>query len=185
MLAKDKPMTIWPLSVAARGHVNSEDLARLLPAIFNPNTPIADFGCGRGFYVKELQEKGFNAIGFEGTKRINRISYTPVRRADLSKPLKLTKKHNIISLEVAEHLLPEQQPQFVQNIVENLDNTLLLSWAIPGQGGDGHNNCRCNVYVMRLFQQYGLTLDYNTTLHLRATVQDASWFANTLFLFRR
>lgn len=180
-------LTIWPLDLARHGHVDSPQLAALLPQLLPIDTAVADLGCGRGYYVHHLQQLGYRIDGYEGTEGINDIAHCYVYGGvDLTRPMQINGPlRNIICLEVLEHILPEQEAGFIDNIMRNLADVLVLSWAVPGQVGDGHNNCRDNQYVIDLFTGRGLTLDEAETARCRADMTDTAWLRNTLFIFRR
>ena len=135
-------ITIWNLEEAKTMHQNSEPLANFLINFLPKSKTVYDFGCGTGFYLSKLSENKFRCIGVEGTPGINEIShFKEIKEADLSKPLDLkTSKGTVLSFEVAEHLAPEQEYQFVKNLLKYCDRFLIISWAIEGQNGYGHNN---------------------------------------------
>ena len=96
-----------------------------------------DFGCGTGQYLKRLQDAGFTKlIGFEGDPPVQR-EFKDIRKHDLTTPLVLQEKGNVVSLEVAEHIPPEFEGVYLDNLANACDGKLIVSWAI-GQGGDGH-----------------------------------------------
>jgi len=76
----------------------------------------------------------------------------------------------VLSLEVIEHI-----PQEFENIVlDNIDRAaghgVVLSWAVPRQGGYYHVNNRSPTYVNQTMCDRGFTMDQNATLTLhRAT----------------
>lgn len=52
-----------------------------------------------------------------------------------------------MSLEVGEHLPPQFEDIFIQNLHNNNKHGIVLSWAVKGQGGHGHFNEQNNDYV--------------------------------------
>lgn len=62
-----------------------------------------------------------------------------------------------------------------------------MSWAIEGQAGIGHINCRNNDWVINQMKIRGYKLAYNKTESLREAVKDChcTWFKNTLMYFKR
>lgn len=188
-----KPITIWSLEDAKRLHMHSPKLAHWLAENL-PVGSVFDFGCGLGYYVNFLnnylaEENPFDAHGFEGTQGIKTIALTPaVIEMDITKRMDLaTEKGSVICFEVMEHLLPgEQEEAALQNINNFCDQWLVLSWAVVGQGGHGHNNCRNADYVVPRMEAFGFTLDTELTASARAAGgQDLPYFNNTLYVFKR
>ncbi|MFA5125791.1 MAG: class I SAM-dependent methyltransferase [archaeon] len=75
-----------------------------------PNRKILELGSGRGFFVKELKNKGFNVIGsdfnqmnLELAKKINKISLKKIDAENIN--LNKTSFDIVISVELIEHLL--------------------------------------------------------------------------------
>lgn len=186
-----KPVTIWSLEDAKRLHMNSPKLAKWLVDQLPDNVPVYDFGCGRGYYVDALNKLNFDAVGFEGTKGIKEISFSDdVIEQDITQDMShhiADNQGSVLSFEVMEHLLPgEQEEAALQNINKFCDKWLVLSWAVIGQGGHGHNNCRNADYVVPRIEAFGFTLDEALTTSARAAGgQDLPYFNNTLYVFHR
>jgi len=78
--------------------------------------------------------------------------------------------------------------KFSQTLLWNLDqanrNGIVLSWAIPKQGGHGHINELANEDVIRMLSSLGYSYDVNLSVEARnaATLQ---WLKNTVMIFRR
>ena len=101
----------------------------------------------------------------------------------MSKPIDLKVKSDIsISLEVGEHIPVEYEQIFLDNIVANTTTIVVLSWAIPGQIGNGHINCRENEYIIQQMANRGFILDKNI---LEKRKQFKNWFKDSLMLFTR
>jgi hypothetical protein len=61
-----------------------------------------------------------------------------------------------------------------------------MSWAIPGQGGNGHLNEMSNVKVRQMMEKRGYKEDRVQTKRLRKIAgSDLWWFKNTMFVFRK
>jgi hypothetical protein len=180
--------TIWTLAEAKRKHRHSAGLADALASLLPASQPVLDLGCGQGFYLQHLAERGYRCLGVEGTPGIRDIAFFPgIVTADLSKPLELDwSRSSIICLEVAEHLLPEQEAQLLETIDRYCGQWLVLSWAVPGQRGHGHNNCRSNDYVRDRFAQRGFQMQPELTDRLRTEVDEHTrYFRRTLQVFTR
>ena len=59
---------------------------------------------------------------------------------------------------------------------------VVMSWAVEGQEGIGHINCRNNDYVEGRMASLGFQLDYDKTIQLR-TVASLPWFKFTVMVF--
>jgi hypothetical protein len=91
----------------------------------------------------------------------------------------------IVSLEVLEHVPSYKEPTVVENILKLSKNGIILSWAVPKQGGVSYINEKTNDYVLELFtQKLGLYHCAQVSDHLRRNSQ-FPWFKNTLFVFTK
>ena len=125
---------------------------------------------------------GIEAVGFEG-KPDTRI-YSNIIAQDLSRPMSLGRKSDLsISLEVGEHIPVEFEKIFIDNICENSNNLVFLSWAVEGQGGHGHVNCRNNDYIIEQMSKRGFSF-IEKSLELRKAA-DMGWFKNTFMIFQK
>jgi hypothetical protein len=177
---------IWTKEEAVDdNHIFDYKLAQWMGQYFDKKHPLIDLGCGPGTYLRYFHDVGFEHLkGIEGTELNFEIGVVKV--ADLTRPFTLEKKGNIICLEVAEHIPEEFMDKFLHNVVNHLDGTLILSWAIPGQGGLGHVNCRHNIWVIDEMQKRGLVFNLQDSLKARAMVSNhARWFRDTLLVFQK
>jgi SAM-dependent methyltransferase len=71
---------------------------------------IVDLGCGRGLYVKELINFGYNVIG------IDFINFKEMLKKDITKPLNLSLFDVSICLDVFEHLTDIEVIQVLKNM---------------------------------------------------------------------
>jgi SAM-dependent methyltransferase len=120
---------------------------------------VIDVGCGTGAWLAVFQEHGIEDVcGVDGAHVAGeslRIApdrfvafdltsrYTSARRFDL-----------VVSLEVAEHLPPENAASFVASLCD-LAPAALFSAAVPFQGGTGHVNEQWPEYWASLFERHG------------------------------
>lgn len=119
---------------------------------------VVDFGCGRGAWLKAFHELGASdLVGYDGswnTKEqmlIEEIKFTP---ADLNSPIKQERKFDLaMSLEVAEHLLPESADNIVNNLVKS-SNLVMFGAAYEGQGGTDHLNEQPPSYWAKKFMAH-------------------------------
>jgi hypothetical protein len=177
---------IWDIKEASKEHKHSPRLAKGIESILPKNTPVNDFGCGKGSYIAYLQSKGYTCTGYEGTPDIESISdFHPILPIDLSNPFVVTKA-NTICLEVAEHIPKDFEDIFVENLASNTDKVLILSWGVKGQGGHGHVNEQNKDYVVKLFTDKGFTYNVPYTVKLRNEGgKELWWFKNSIYVFTR
>lgn len=120
---------------------------------------ILDVGCGTGTWLKAFEEAGVqDYLGVDGVYvdrsklRIPSSKFIPF---DISKPMDLGRKFDlVVSLEVAEHLAPQEADIIVESLVRH-GETILFSAAIPGQGGQNHLNEQWPEYWQKKFMKHG------------------------------
>lgn len=151
---------------------------------------VVDVGCGSGAWLSVFQEQGVGDVCGVDADWVDRDSllFPPDRfiAADLEKPLQLDRRFDlVVSLEVAEHLIPESAQSFVDSLVR-LGPVLLFSAAVPFQGGTNHFNEQWPGYWAAYFAQRG----YVDIDCLRHSIWDNErvewWYAqNVLFFVRK
>ena len=88
-----------------------------------------------------------------------------------------------LCLEVGEHIEPEHEAIVLDNIANSATKKIIMSWAIPGQGGFGHVNCRENDYIIAQMQARGWKHNPEESDFLRARCSGCDWFKNTIMVF--
>lgn len=145
---------------------------------------VVDMGCGLGDYVKNFKEK-FECEGFDGNPQTHKLTNGLCNVLDLSKPVKFPVKYDwVISLEVGEHIPKKYEDNFISNLCNSSSKGLILSWAIPGQGGRGHVNEQKNNYIIQQMLFKGFIYLPEKSQFLR----DSSklwWFKNTIMVFKK
>jgi SAM-dependent methyltransferase len=144
-----------------------------------------DFGCGPGNYVKNFRKNEIEAFGYDGNPLTSKIPWCSVQ--DLTSEFQLKPLDFVICLEVCEHVPKEFEDALLKNLDKhvNPNGTLILSWAVVGQGGFGHVNCQNNDYVISKFQYMGYTYNESESQNLRNNVSNAYWFKNTTLVFNK
>lgn len=144
-----------------------------------------DLGCGDGSYTKYFNENGIATEGYDGNPFTKEMTNGLCNILDLSTPCDLDKKYQcVMSLEVGEHIPKCYEEIFINNIVSHADNLIILSWAVPGQGGHGHVNCADNSYIKDIFKNHGFTnRPYIDNILRQAATQ--TWFHNTIMVFQK
>lgn len=177
---------IWDLETAQKRHRYDPALAQYIRETFLFQS-IADVGCGLGNYCKFFKESGIPIVhGYEGTQEINKIAvYDDIFSMDLTKNRWVEIGYDLVlCLEVGEHIPKNHEQGFINNLCRYVEDLLIISWAIPGQGGAGHFNEKSNECVIREFSKRGMAFDKRASLKLREAA-DLKWFKNTLILFER
>lgn len=160
---------------------------------------VLDLGAGVGQYERRWADlaKSFTAgtgptrvRAFDGAENIDEVTSGNVRWADLTeRNLELDggPADWVMSLEVAEHIPSNLEATFLSNLDRHARIGLIISWAVPGQGGHHHVNNRAADYVIPTVEALGWRFDLHATNETRAAVTGpvAPWFRETLFIFRR
>jgi len=179
---------IWNLQTAKRHHRRSAGIAERLAELLPRDEPVLDLGCGPGYYLSVLAGRGFKCLGVEGTPSIGEIAdFGAIVEADLTKPLTIEwPRSTVVCLEVAEHIQEAFEATLLDAIDRYCSRVAVISWAIPGQRGRGHVNCRPSSYVYERFRGRGFELLPEMTFALREAAEDhVKYFRNTLLAFER
>lgn len=162
-----------------------ESLIKTICETFHPNR-IADLGCGVGDYCDVCLSYGYKVDGFEGSQiACQKTTCGNIECIDLSKPIEPKADYDLVlCLEVGEHIPRKHQAVFIENLNKFSKDVLILSWAIPGQGGTGHVNCLSNEMVIELMKNKGFNFDKHISEYLRKNAT-LSWFKNTVMVFKR
>jgi hypothetical protein len=168
-------------------HVHDAKVSDAIVVIAKRNkvTKSYDFGCGPGNYVKNLRQNGIEAHGFDGNPVTSKIPWCSVQ--DLTSDFQLDPVDFLLCLEVCEHVPKKHENALLKSIDRHINSkgTLILSWAVVGQGGLGHVNCQNNDYVINKFKELGYTYNETDSSYLRKNVSNAKWFTNTLLVFNK
>ena len=142
-----------------------------------------DFGCGNADYTKLLVKENKIVECYDGNPNTPEMTDGLCKVLDLSKEFDLNKKFEcVISLEVGEHIPPEYEQIFIDNLDRHSAQCVILSWALPGQGGDGHFNERDNSYIKENFEKRGYKNWIEAENYLRESTT-LWWFKNTIMVF--
>lgn len=144
-----------------------------------------DFGCGMGEYVKAFNAAGIVTEGFDGNPYTVELTEGFGSVQDLSILFDTGVRYDwVISLEVGEHIPYKYETNFIENVVRHAKNGVILSWAVKGQAGYGHVNCRNNPYIKSKMESYGFVNDEKAENKLRKKAF-YPWFHNTVMVFRK
>jgi hypothetical protein len=149
-------------------------------------TNVIDFGCGMGDYIKRIMDLGCECQAYDGNPNTPLLTNGIGKVLDFTEKFDLNKKFDlVISLEVGEHIPKEYENIFINNICNHSHNYIIISWAIIGQGGDGHVNCQNNDYIINEITKRGFKYDLKNTKLLRDNATTAWWFKNTIMVFKK
>lgn len=177
---------IWNLETAQShgGHKHDQAIVNVITELFTFNT-VADLGCGDGWYCKQLKEQLPKTIihGFEGSidMRIHGV-YDEIFNIDLSEYQSTEQYDLVLCLEVGEHIPKQYEQIFLDNIVNFCKKHLILSWAIPKQGGRGHVNEQSLDYIQNEMKKRNFKIDIEKTKKLR-DVAILKWFKNNITVY--
>lgn len=141
-----------------------EKYMEVITAILPKNKTLIDIGAGTGNLVQDLRDLGYSIKGIDGTIHIEELTCGLVRWVDLTADCDewYGAAQWGICLEVGEHIPPEFESNFLDQICRIPTEALLISWALPEPETDsfhGHVNCREKEYVMARLAERGWTPD--------------------------
>lgn len=149
---------------------------------------ICDLGCGPGDFLRELQnERDVCGVDFSvGAAQVLKIDPSKYVEADLTKPLPFQRHYDVVmSLEVWEHLHPEFEKQYLDNIDSLTPDHLIISCAAPKQWGRHHYNPRDAQEVIDIMTARGYTLDPELTAQFKKIRYLASFYRRNTFVFHK
>ncbi len=166
------------------GHFFSEPLAGFAAEFFDRRFPVADLGCGQGRYCRFLADRGFQVTGYEGSPRIASVAkFDRITTLNLAYPADIGRAQ-VLCLEVGEHIPETYAQTLFNNIGQTAKHRAIISWAIPGQPGNGHVNCQPNSYVISQLEKRGLRFLPKETQAARLLPLDTvAYYRNTLMVF--
>lgn len=178
----------WNIKGAQFAHEHAFDarLSQAICSLFRDNKvgTSYDFGCGHGQYTQAMNALGIRTVGFDGNPIT--ASFPNCRVLDLTGSFDLPQVDAVLCLEVGEHIPAEFENILITNIDKHVRSggLVVLSWAVPGQGGFGHVNCKPNEYIRERFRKLGYDHDGLVEAHLR-NMATLGWFKNTILAFRK
>lgn len=150
---------------------------------------VLDVGCGDGRWLQKARELGAASVsGVDGpwtdldALMVGRDDFEV---HDLSKPIDLDRRFDlVISLEVAEHLLPESSGTFIDTLTRHGD-LIVFSAAIPYQGGYRHINERWQSAWTEMFDRRGYAV-FDLLRHKLWDRQDVHyWYKQNILVYAR
>lgn len=162
-----------------------------LIARFSPQT-LVDVGCGTGAFLAEAQRRGLTVHGLEysnaGIARARQkgVSVAQFDLTTAAAPTLPRPRFDLVtSFEVAEHLDAALADNYV-NLLASLGGRIVMTAAVPGQGGMNHVNEQPNSYWIAKLEQRGFRHVPALTQALRQewTPQlQQKWFGENVLVF--
>lgn len=178
----------WNGETAHIHHVHCTELSKWICEFLKDekHNLLMDIACGLGNYLKDFSENGFTRIvGIDGDIPKKAV-YPFIIKQDLTLPLEVLVRGNVISLECGEHIPAEYMNVYLDNITNACNGYLITSWAVRGQEGFGHVNCLDNHEIIPEIEKRGFKLMEKETEEVRSIdLSEAPWFKNTLLIFKK
>lgn len=149
---------------------------------------LAELGCGTGaFSAPFTSDKEVLGIDFSvGSREMSFLDKKNFLVGDLSKPLLLGRHYDlVISLEVWEHLMPEVEPAYLDNIFSLTPDYLVLSCAVPGQVGRHHYLPHTHSEAVSIVSQFGYAVDNDLTNAFRSIKKLARFYRSNTFVYKK
>lgn len=182
----------WKLEDALKEHAFSLELAYWIADLLKKQGVqfASDLGAGAGFYAAFLNRQEIYTSAYDANP-LKSACLSGVHIMDLSEKYDWGSNGDYwaadatLCLEVGEHIEPEYEATVLDNIANSATKKIIMSWAIPGQGGFGHVNCRENEYIIAQMQARGWKHNPEESDFLRARCSGCDWFKNTIMVFEK
>ena len=153
-------------------------------ALKQTNADVDWRGFDGGHNIQEYEGKTVNPRGSQrGQYVVPRVCW--IDATSRSQMRKIGQTDWVVSIEVGEHIEKAKEHAFLDNLATVARRGIILSWAVPRQGGFGHVNEQSNEYVVEQMHARGFAHKSALSLELRQAVQQHSWLRNTLAAFMR
>jgi hypothetical protein len=151
---------------------------------------VVDFGCGLGHYLEGFKRSGAMVRGFEisynnAKDYISREVFDNISKRDVMEPIDCGKFDMSMSIEVAEHILPEKSSILIHNLVNASNKYVLFTAAPPGQGGVCHINERDSSFWLGLFKENGFEFSQKDTDVIRMELNKMPRYSKYFSLIRK
>lgn len=140
---------------------------------------IMDLGSGMGYAASYFFKRGLPVIAIEGMESNVKNAVFPTIKIDLTKTFVRASVDLVHCQEVVEHV----DKQYVDNVLKSLANgkIIVMTNALPGQGGEGHVNEQPLEYWIENMARYGCHVLEEDTKRIRqfAEQDGARYLAKT------
>jgi cyclopropane fatty-acyl-phospholipid synthase-like methyltransferase len=172
---------------------NSNSMAESLVRNFKFKS-LLDVGCGGGAFLMNLRLFGVRVSGLEysddGLRRCfnRKLDVIKFDLEDCSKSFTTSMSFDVVtSFEVAEHIPECMADRFVDVLVGN-GSLIIMSAAVPGQGGLDHVNEQPHDYWIAKFNKRGFNYNISLTDKIRAEWAGFGvdkWYSSNVMIFER
>ena len=114
---------------------------------------------------------------------IPKVCYVDASNSSLMK--KLQKTSWVVSIEVGEHIPKSKESEFLDNLAYLAKVGLIISWAVPGQGGHRHVNEQPSNYIIDEMGKRNFLYQATFTDVLRRSTTINCYLEETLLVFTR
>ncbi|XP_041366179.1 uncharacterized protein LOC121381121 isoform X2 [Gigantopelta aegis] len=171
---------------SSKSHIFDKGFADALANFFK-GKKVASFGDGPGDYKKYIDKSQLVTLydAYDGAPYCEETTSGLVNFLDLTAPQYGLPVYDwVMSVEVAEHIPAKYESVYLDNIFRHAQEGIVLSWAVPGQGGLSHVNLKSFKDVRKLLLDNGYELDPKPGEVLRnAAVQ--AWLKQNVYVYRR
>ena len=146
-------------------------------------TSMLDLGSGLGYSANHFHSRGVKVVAVDGLLSNTKKAFFPTLHVDLTKGSVETTVDLVHCQEVVEHI----HERFMENIVSSLKcgRFILMSHALPGQGGYHHVNEKPPEYWIAQLQRQNCEVLVEDTNRVRklAASEGATYLAKTGLVF--
>jgi hypothetical protein len=144
---------------------------------------VLDLGCGLGYSSQYFKRKGLDVLAVDGMiENVNNSIY-PSLLCDLTKDRVTTRVDLVHCQEVVEHI----EEKYLDNLLSSLacGKFILMTNALPGQGGYHHVNEKPTEYWIEHLKRYNCEYMVEDSARIRriAEQEGAVWMARTGSIF--
>lgn len=146
---------------------------------------IYDFGCGwTAKYTIAFNDNGITCEGWDGNPLIEKQKKPYLKCMDLTEGHDIEYRGLVLSLEVGEHIPKKHEDTYINNICHASSDYVILSWALPNQGGLGHVNEQTKSYIREKMSKNNFSTDWKLEKDI-LKVATLGYFKKTIMVFRR
>lgn len=163
----------------------------VIPLVLNLISPksVIDIGSGTGSWLSVFKKYGIeDVLGVDGEwvdKKMLKIPEDRFISHNLEEPIKMDRQFDLaISLEVAEHIPPENASNYIKSLA-GLAPVILFSAAIPLQIGRHHVNEQWPEYWAKHFAENGYSVIDPIRKKIWQNKDVEYWYAQNILIFVR
>lgn len=151
---------------------------------------VVDFGCGIGCYLEGFRKSGASVRGFEvscdsAKEYISKDVIDFISKGDAMSNIDCGSYDMSMSIEVAEHILPDKSSILIDNLVKSSNEYILFTAAPPGQGGVCHINEKPMSFWIDLFLERGFNLSEDGTKEVKTNLNKLPYHSKYFSLIKR